>query len=116
MGTTGLAWLTSEALAISKAHRETIHSFQEAMTSQPCVGRSSSLRLQHLIADKRVTYKTYQILQQLFFEDFELFKKFISNSNQNDVSKSLFEKPEYPFLCKKYGETEIKYLINQYLA
>ena len=43
MGTTGLAWLTSEALAISKAYRETIHSFQEAMTSKPCEGRSSSL-------------------------------------------------------------------------
>ena len=74
------------------------------------------IRLQQLITDRRVTYKAYQILQQLFFEDFELFKKFITNSNQNDENKSLFEKPEYPLLCQKYGETEIKYLINQYLT
>ena len=65
---------------------------------------------------KEVAYKAYQILQQLFFEDFELFKKFITNSNQNDENKSLFEKPEYPLFCKKYGETEIKYLTNQYLT
>lgn len=74
------------------------------------------IRLQQLITDRRVTYKAYQILQQLFFEDFELFKKYITNSNQNDENKSLFEKPEYPILCQKYGKTEIKYLTNQYLA
>ena len=43
MGTTGLARLISEALAMSKAYRETIHSFQEATTSNLWVGRSSSL-------------------------------------------------------------------------
>lgn len=40
MGTTGLAWLISEALAISKTHRETIHSSQEAMTFKVLLGRS----------------------------------------------------------------------------
>lgn len=74
------------------------------------------MKLQQLITDRRVTYKAYQILQQLFFEDSELFKKFITNPNQNNESWSLFEKPEYPLLCQKYGKTEIKYLIDQYLT
>lgn len=102
---------------LQRIEEESVWAKEQFLTPDDLIKKNDLLiRLQHLIADKRVTYKAYQILQQLFFEDFELFKKFISNSNQNDVSKSLFEKPEYPFLCKKYDETEIKYLINQYLA
>ena len=102
---------------LQRIEEESAWAKEQFLTPDDLIKKNDLLiRLQHLIADKRVTYKAYQILQQLFFEDFELFKKFITNSNQSDVSKSLFEKPEYPLICKKYGETEIKYLINQYLA
>lgn len=102
---------------LQRIEEESSSAKEQFITPDDLIKKNNLLiRLQHLIADKRVTYKDYQILQQLFFEDFELFKKFITNSNQNDENKSLSEKPEYPLLCQKYGETEIKYLTNQYLA
>ena len=102
---------------LQRIEEENAREKEKFLTQNDLIKKNNLLmRLQELVNDRRVTYKAYQILQQLFFEDFELFKKFITNSNQNDENKSLFEKPEYPLLCQKYGETEIKYLTNQYLA
>ena len=96
---------------------ESLWEKEQFLTPDDLIKKNNLLiKLQQLIADRQVTYKAYQILQQLFFEDFELFKKFITNPNQNNESWSLFEKPEYPILCRKYGKAEIKYLIDQYLT
>lgn len=102
---------------LQRIKEESSSAKEQFLTPDDLIKKNNLLiKLQHLITDRRVTYKAYQILQQLFFEDFELFKKFITNPNQNNESWSLFEKPEYPLLCQKYGKTEIKYLIDQYLT
>lgn len=76
------------------------------------------IRLQHTTTFERLTYKAYQILQKLIFEDFQLIEYFTLNQveREKEQCKSFEEKPEYTLLCQKYGKADINYIIQQYLT
>ena len=76
------------------------------------------IRLQHTTTFEKLTYKAYQILQKLIFEDFQLIEYFTLNQVERETEhcKSFEEKSEYALLCQKYGKADIDYIIHQYLT
>ena len=63
-----------------------------------------------------ITQTAYDIFGKIFFsEDFDLLHDLVIPHNRHYNSFSYRERPSYRELCQKYGQTEINYLIHEYL-
>lgn len=64
---------------------------------------------------KPLTHTAYKIIQQLLFEDFELTKDLILTPNSENLYNAFCDRPEYDPLCRKYGKSEMEYILNNYM-
>ena len=70
-------------------------------------------QLKYKINDKRLTVKTYNIIQNILHENIELLNDFFENVENKYVNYE--NRPQYIMLCEQYGKAEMAYLINEYL-
>lgn len=103
---------------IERINQETVQTDNPLITPDELIKKTKLfIRLNRRTTCEKLTYKAYQILQKLIFEDFELIEHFTLNEikREKEQYKSFEEKPEYTLLCQKYDKADIDYIINQYL-
>ena len=63
--------------------------------------------------NKKLTFKAYNIIRSIIFENIELLDDFFNHIENKHVSYE--NRPQYLTLCEQYGKAEMAYLLNQYL-